>query len=79
MHAAGQVCLEGLNPFGADVFMRGDVAGDLTNGVEEPYIDLCGSCVDRFLDWIRGGRQNGLPTVGGAPSGMVRELAGVIR
>jgi hypothetical protein len=34
-------------------------AGDLANRIEEPYFDLCASCVDRFLDWLRSGRQNG--------------------
>jgi hypothetical protein len=34
-------------------------AGDLANRIEEPYFDLCGSCVDRFLDFLRSGRQNG--------------------
>jgi hypothetical protein len=54
-------------------------AGDLVNRVEEPYIDLCGSCVDRFQDWLRSGRQNGLPTVGTAPVGIVRELDTITR
>ena len=49
-------------------------AGELTNRVDEPYIDLCGSCVDRFLDFIGSGRQNGLPTVGTAPVGTVRGI-----
>jgi hypothetical protein len=34
-------------------------AGDLANRIEEPYFDLCAGCVDRFLDWLRSGRQNG--------------------
>ncbi|MFI5455640.1 MAG: hypothetical protein ACHRXM_09330 [Isosphaerales bacterium] len=31
------------------------VAGELANRHDEPWIDLCGSCVDRFGDWLRSG------------------------
>ena len=48
-------------------------AGDLTNRVEgEPYTDLCGSFVDRCVDWLRSGRQSGHDGVGAVPAaGMV--------
>ena len=39
-------------------------AGDLANRIEEPYLDLCGSCVDRFPDWLRSGQRNGQHDVG---------------
>lgn len=41
-------------------------AGELANRVEEPYFDLCAGCTDRFLDWLRGGRQNGQGEEGAA-------------
>jgi hypothetical protein len=28
-------------------------AGALANRVDEPRFDLCGLCVDQFLDWLR--------------------------
>ena len=33
-------------------------AGDLAKRHEEPWIDLCASCADRFDDWLRSGRQD---------------------
>jgi hypothetical protein len=42
-------------------------ADDLANRVEEPYFDLCAGCVDRFLDWLRSGRQNGQHDAAAAP------------
>ncbi len=55
-------------------------AGTLADRIEgEPYIDLCPSCVDRFLDWLRQGKPNALGGVGTAPVGMVRELDTVAR
>ena len=54
-------------------------AGELANRVEEPFIDLCEGCCDRFQDWLRSGRQNGQPTVGGDAVGMARELDTVTR
>jgi hypothetical protein len=61
-------------------------AGDLVNELTEPYIDasgpflnLCPGCKDRFKDWLRSGRQNGLPSVGTAPVGVVRELCSIVR
>ena len=44
-------------------------AGELAKRHDEPWIDLCGSCTDRFVDWLRTGKegvQNGLgATMGG--------------
>ena len=43
-------------------------AGELAKRRDEPWIDLCGPCTDRFVDWLRTGKegvQNGL----GAPLG----------
>jgi hypothetical protein len=39
----------------------------MADRIEEPYIDLYGSCVDRLLDWIWSSRLNGLAAVGAAP------------
>ena len=52
--------------------------GQLATQHDEP-IDLCASCVDRFSDWLKSGRQNGLPTVGAVPVGIVRELDAITR
>jgi hypothetical protein len=52
--------------------------GELSTRRDEP-IDLCASCVDRFQDWLRSGRQNGLPSVGTAPVGVARELQTIYR
>jgi hypothetical protein len=41
-------------------------AGDLANRVDEPYFDLCASCADRFLDWLRSGRLNDAGAFGAA-------------
>lgn len=54
-------------------------AGELANRVEEPYLDLCAGCVDRFLDWLREGRQNALTGVGAGTAELVRELDTVTR
>jgi hypothetical protein len=43
-------------------------ADDLANRVEEPYFDLCAGCFDRFLDWLRSGRQNGQHDAVAAPA-----------
>jgi hypothetical protein len=43
-------------------------AGDLANRIEEPYFDLCAGCIDRFLDWLRSGRQNGQHAAVAAPA-----------
>jgi hypothetical protein len=43
-------------------------AGDLATRHDEPWLDLCASCTDRFGDWLKSGRepvQTGL----GAPMG----------
>ena len=32
-------------------------AGELTKQFAEPWIDLCGPCSERFIDWLRSGRQ----------------------
>jgi hypothetical protein len=53
-------------------------AGALANRIEgEPYIDLCGTCVDRFLDFLRSGARNGQHAVGAVPAaGMVLQTKG---
>ena len=52
--------------------------GQLATQHDEP-IDLCASCVDRFSDWLKSGRSDGLASVGTGPVGMARELDTVKR
>jgi hypothetical protein len=50
-------------------------AGALGARHDEP-IDLCGTCQERFEDWLRGGRQNGLNEVGTSGTGMSGQSTG---
>ena len=52
-------------------------AGELTKQHAEPWIDLCGSCSERFVEWLRSGKahQAGHATPGHAASVMVDGLA----
>jgi hypothetical protein len=46
-------------------------AGALASRLEgEPYIDLCGDCVERFQDWLRSGRNGELSALGKAVGGV---------
>ena len=54
-------------------------AGELANRVEEPYFDLCQTCTDRFLDWLRQGQPNALAGVGAAAVNVLGILACLVR
>jgi hypothetical protein len=44
--------------------------GKLSRQFDDP-VDLCPECGDSFLSWLKSGRQNGLPSIGTAPVGLV--------
>jgi hypothetical protein len=37
--------------------MLNATAGHLVNRLDDPAIDLCTECVDRFVDWLRGSNE----------------------
>jgi hypothetical protein len=63
-------------------FEAGNMANELAEDYLDssgPYLDLCPSCQDSFKSWLKSGRQTGLPTLGAAPAGVVRELDTITR
>jgi hypothetical protein len=38
-------------------------AGELANRVEDPLLDLCGDCVERFVDFLRSGARRDAMTL----------------
>jgi hypothetical protein len=60
--------------FWSDLPSSVDRARCVANRLEEPFIDQCGSRVDRFQDWLRGGHQTGqiatVATPGPVPKGL---------
>jgi hypothetical protein len=52
--------------------------GVISRQFDDP-VDLCEPCGSSFLSWLKSGRQTGLPTLGAAPVGVVRELDTITR